>query len=128
MHNGSVIYLVWLDNNTFVTISVDKTLKVWDLENKSVKYNLYPVEKTLLGEPQMGCGLAYSASLKYLIVITLDGKLNIWNTDNLTDGKLPDFVIHGHQTSINHIRYSKANDNLISVDNQGKISNYNYNE
>jgi len=127
MHAGSIIYLVWLDHNTIATISVDKVVKIWDLESKSIKYNLYPVEKSILGESQIGCGLAYSASMNYLILVTLDGKLNIWYTNLFADGKLPDLVIHGHQSSITHVRYSKSIDKLISLDNQGKISNRKFN-
>lgn len=122
MHTASIIYAVWIDKNTLATTSVDKTVKVWDLEAKCHKYTLYPVEKENLGEPQVGCGLAYSASLKLLISLTLDGKINIWNVENLSEDKLPDVVVHGHQESVTHVRYAKATDKLVTLDNQGKIS------
>jgi len=123
MHTASIIYCVWINNNTLATISIDKTIKIWDLENKTIKYTLYSDDKNQLSEAQIGCGLAYSYSLKLLVSLNLDGKLNAWNTDLLEDEKLPDFIVHGHQSSITHVRYSKSNDKLITLDSQGKISN-----
>jgi len=123
MHTASIIYVVWIDKSTLATVSVDKTVKVWDLDAKSVKYTLYPLDKASLGEPQVGCGLAYSDSLKLLISLTLDGKINVWEVEKLCEDKGPDFVVHGHQSSVTHVRYAKLVDKLVSIDNQGKISN-----
>lgn len=126
MHKASIIYLVWLDKSTFATTSVDKTVKIWDLESKSVKYTLYPVDKANISEAQIGCGIAYSDSLKLLVSLTLDGNLNIWNCEKFCEDKIPDVVVHGHQSAVTHVRYAKAIDKLVSLDNQGKISTHNF--
>jgi len=124
-HTASIIYVVWLDKNTLATTSLDKTVKIWDLEAKSVKYTLFPCDKAALGEQQLGCGLAYSQQLKLLIMLTLDGHINFWNVECLGDEKLPDFVVYGHQASVTHVRYARSQDKLVSLDNQGKIGNRN---
>jgi WD repeat-containing protein 1 (actin-interacting protein 1) len=123
-HNMSIMSLIWLDENTLATTSSDKSVKIWDLETKSVKFTLYPVEKSQLGEANMGCGIAFSHSLKYLIMLSFEGKLNIWNYDLLENEKLPDFEIKGHQNSLTHIKYSPKFEKLYSLDNVGKIGNY----
>lgn len=124
MHTASIIYAVWIDKSTLATASVDKTVKIWDLEAKNVKYTLCPVERKDLGEPQVGCGLAFSEQLKLLVLLTLDGKIYLWNLDGFVEDKVPDVVVHGHQSSVTHVRYAREVDNLVSLDNQGKISNF----
>lgn len=126
MHTMSIISLVWIDNNTLVSTSIDRSTKIWDLESKQIKFTLLPAPRPTKGnlpEPHIGCTVTYSAAMKYLIMLTLDGKLNIWNYDSLENDKLPDFVIDGHQNGITHVRYSKQLESLVSLDSSGKISN-----
>jgi WD40 repeat protein len=125
-HTASIISLLWIDNNTILTNSVDKTCKVWDLETKSVKYTLLPVEKDKLTQDQIGCGIVYSAVLKKIISLNLNGQINIWNQDTLEDGKLPDMVLTGHQNSVYHIRYSKQMKKIVSCDSNGYFCNINF--
>jgi WD40 repeat protein len=118
-HKASIIALLWLDNNTLLTNSVDKTCKIWDLETKTCKFTLLPEEKDKLNDDHIGCGIAYSSVLRKIISLNLNGKMNIWNQDTLQDGKLPDLVLTGHQNSVYHVRYSKEIKKLISSDFNG---------
>ena len=121
VHNGAIIQLIWIDNDTIATTSIDKTVKIWDLKEKELKFTLFPVEKESLGENEIGCGLVYSKTMNYLISITLNGKINIWNYENLVNEQKPDIVVDGHQTTITHVRYSKKLEKLISADTNGII-------
>lgn len=118
-HTASIISLLWIDNNTLLTTSVDKTCKIWDLEAKKVKYTLLPVEKEQLSADQIGCGIAYSPVLKKIVSLNLNGFLNIWNLDTLEEGKLPDQVLTGHANSVYHVRYSKQMNKIMSCDSNG---------
>jgi WD40 repeat protein len=118
-HKASIIALLWLDNNTLLTNSVDKTCKIWDLETKTCKFTLLPEEKDKLSDDHVGCGVAYSSVLRKIISLNLNGKINIWNQDTLENEKLPDLILTGHQNSVYHVRYSKQMKKIISCDFNG---------
>lgn len=122
-HTASIISLFWIDNNTLLTNSVDKTCKIWDLESKTCKFTLLPIEKDNLTQDHTGCGVIYSSVLKKIISLNLNGFLNIWNYDTLEDGKLPDMVLSGHSNSVYHVRYSKQMKKLVSCDFNGYFGN-----
>ena len=118
-HTASIIALLWIDNNTILTNSVDKTCKIWDLETKSCKFTLLPAEKDNLTQDHIGCGIIYSSVLKKIISLNLNGRMNIWNFDTIEDGKLPDMILTGHQNSVYHVRYSKQLKKIVSCDSNG---------
>ena len=122
-HKMTIISSCFLDDDKLITASLDKTVKIWSLSEKKVLYTLVPEEK--LGVPNMMCGVVTNG--KVIVAVTLNGNINVWKCDNLSDNKLPDQVILGHQDSINKMIYSKVNKEIISGDFTGKIVLFNEN-
>jgi WD40 repeat protein len=118
-HTAAIIGITWLDNSTIATCSLDKTVKVWNLDEKACKYTLYPTEKTKLDIPDSGC--AVNNNSNYLFSLSLNGNLHFWKITELSDGKLPDLIIEGHQYYISHIIQFKTKSNILSSDFNGKI-------
>jgi len=56
-----------------------------------------------------------------VISLSLNGKLNFWKIEGLSDGKEPDFVLNGHQNYVLKVVYNKLNETVISADTNGKI-------
>lgn len=100
-----------MDDETFVTSSMDKTLKLWNLtEKKATKYGFtlilwftidnskYNVaEKPQIGDMQVGVAVTNSN----LVSLSLDGSLNVW-TDfkNTKEGSLPNQRYPGHNVKL----------------------------
>ncbi len=117
-HTMAIMGMVWLSNTSFATCSLDRTVKVWDLESKAVLNTLYPVEKESLGIPDSGCAINFNG--EYLISVSLSGVLNFWNFNNLKDGALPDKVIDGHQNYISAL-VVRNGEYVYSADMNGKV-------
>lgn len=125
-HKMAIIGVCWIDNATLATCSLDRTVKVWDINDKSCKYTLYPREKSSLDVPDTGCGIVTNGI--YLISLSLNGCLNFWLVSLLTREKLPDKIIDGHQSYISEILYLPSKSQIISSDSNGKIILWNTNE
>ena len=121
-HTGAIISVIWLDNTSIATCSLDKSIKVWDISEKKLKYSLYPNDKSSLNVPETFTSINCNST--YLIGLTLNGKLNFWKLNELSDEQLPNIVIDGHQNYISNIVYKKSSDEIISSDSNGKISKF----
>lgn len=119
-HTGAIIGVTWLDNTTIATCSLDKSVKVWDISEKSLKFTLYPREKSQVDIPEIFCGINNNGI--YIIAITLNGKLNFWKISDLAEGQAPTISLDGHQNYITSIVYNDETGDVISADNNGKIS------
>jgi len=109
-----------MDNNTIITGGLDKQVKVWNLKDKTT-ITLLTSEK-----PQLGDTLtAIATNDKYVIALTLDGKLHFWNQNEISDKKLASKVIEGHQNYISSVIYNSKMQTVYSADTSGKISNNN---
>lgn len=122
-HKMTIISTCFLDDDKLITASLDKSIKIWSLSEKKVLFTLFPEEK--VNVPNMMCGVVTNG--KIIVCVTLNGNINVWNCDNLSDKKLPDQIILGHQDSINKMIYSKVNKEIISGDFTGKIVLFNEN-
>ena len=117
-HTAAIIAVCWIDNSTIATTSLDKSVKVWDLNEKVCKYTLYPKDKRDV--PEMCCGIASNGNL--LISLSLSGILNYWKVSDLADEKLPDYTFDGHQGNISGI--VNTPNGIVSSDSVGKLSKY----
>jgi WD repeat-containing protein 1 (actin-interacting protein 1) len=118
-HTMAIIGVCWIDCTTIATSSLDKTVKIWDLNEKVCKFTLLPKEKTKLGLPEFSCGI--NTNGKYVFSLSLSGILNFWDINSLQDEKLPDRIIDGHQNYVSSIVEVKSKNLVISSDNNGKI-------
>ena len=71
-----IMGVYWIDNTLIATCSLDRTVKVWDIKEKTCKFTLYPREKALLDIPDSGCGI--NTNGKYLFALSLSGSMNFW--------------------------------------------------
>jgi WD40 repeat protein len=120
-HTGAIIGVCWLDNKTIATCSLDKLVKVWDIEEKVCKYTL--MSKKELDLPDVCSGIAVAGD--WLISLSLSGVLNYWSINGLEDGKLPDLTYDGHQGNISGIISTKTGE-ILSSDATGKLCNFFY--
>ena len=118
-HTMAIIGVCWIDNTTLATCSLDRSVKIWDLNEKACKFTLYPKEKSLLGVPDSACGIRTNG--KWVFTLSLSGVLNFWDLSNLTDEKIADRVIDGHQNYVSAIVHVKSKNLVLSGDVNGKI-------
>lgn len=118
-HTMAIIGVCWLDNSTIATCSLDRTVKVWDISEKTLKYTLYPRNSSELDIPDSCC--AINCNSTYLFSLSLSGVLNFWEVSSFADAKLPDKVIDGHQNYISAIVHNKSKNLTISADVNGKV-------
>jgi len=100
----------YLDVKTLITASMDKTVKVWDLEtNKCIKYFSLPKlpnhshrtlilnDKPTVDDMQQGATLIKDG----ICSLSLNGTLNFWrNALSLSDKSLPSDTAIGHQVML----------------------------
>ena len=110
--------LCWIDNSTVATCSLDCSVKIWNITEGIIKYTLYPEDKNALDIPNSACGI--NCNSNHLILLTLNGMLHFWVLANLSDEKLPDISIDGHQNYVSSIIKTKSG-SIISGDFNGKI-------
>lgn len=120
-HKMSIMTVRWIDNDRFVTGSLDKTIKIWSLSEKKVLLTLNTAEKPQID--QMICGLV--ATEKSIVGLTLNGQICEWKMETAVDGKLPDLILDGHNAAITKLCYLKQTKEFISCDNIGKIFKWN---
>lgn len=113
-HNGAILVCEWLDNETFITGSLDATVKIW--KGKEIT-TLNVVEKPEI-EHKI-CGLTYSK--RHIVVLTLNGDLNFYDRDKIIDGMLPTFIQKGHQVYVTKMVYVPLTKEIYSIDKRGRI-------
>jgi len=116
-HTSAIITVNWVDNNTLVTGSLDKLVKVWKVKEKEIITLLTSTTPNRVED----IIAAVSNNDKYVICLTLDGRLHLWEISSLTDKKLPDKVIDGHQNYVSSVVYNSKLATTFSADTNGKI-------
>jgi WD40 repeat protein len=127
-HTNGIIGVSWLNENFIVTSSMDKTVKIWDLTNKTNKtLRIDLSEKDVGSDDEMQSGLTIGK--EYIISLSLNGTLNLWSLANFTSSpsldafsEFPNKRIFGHQAHINLVKYNFSQKKLYSADISGRIS------
>lgn len=115
-HTGTIYCVNWFsDSKRFATASADKTIKVWNFDDKSCLYTLKVKETPTLFDMQNGVAVSDTR----IASVSLDGSLNIWEYATLAEGKLPDRVLKFHTTAIMNVSADK--NTLVSFGQGGSI-------
>ncbi len=118
-HKMAIIGCAFIDDDRLVTASLDKSVKIWNLKEKTLLFTLIPKDDKKLKNDFCFCGVQVNS--KKIVAVALSGIIYVWNLDSLADNKLPDEVWDGHQGPINCILYSKSTKEIISSDTTGKV-------
>ncbi len=95
-HKGGIVAIHFPEDNTLISASSDKTIKIWNLKEKKAICTLLPVEETHLNDFQH-MQTAVSEFGGNIVSVSLNGKINIWKKENVQDKASPDIVINGHK-------------------------------
>lgn len=129
-HTNGIISLVWLSENCIATCSMDKTVKVWDLNSKKcITLQVCPPDKELNNESDMQSSIVIGK--EYLISLSLNGTFNLFDLKKYRESEkydsfndYPNKRIFGHQHHINLVKYHPKLDKLYSTDTSGRISKF----
>lgn len=117
-HKMAIISAAFIDDDRFLTASLDKTVRVWNLKEKKVLASLILKEGKLDAQYKL-CGVQTNG--KTIYAIALNSIIYSWNLDTIADNKLPDMYYLGHKGNITSIIYDKEGKNIVSGDNNGTI-------
>lgn len=118
-HKMAIIQCCFIDNDRLATCSIDRSVKVWNLKDKKLLYTLIPAQGPKLDIPYIFCGVASDG--KKIVAISLNGDLYVWNVASLSDNKLPDLTIAGHQGPITAMDMAKKAKEIVTGDTMNKV-------
>lgn len=127
-HSNGISSVIWLNENCIATCSMDKTGKIWDLnENEKKCHTLSVCSKDSTSDSGMQCSIILGKD--YLISLSLNGTFNLFDLGKFKEnGKYDNFetsptkFIYGHQNHVNLVKYHNNLKRLYSSDNSGRIS------
>jgi len=115
-HTGSIYSVQWFsDSVRFVTSSADKTIKVWNFDDKSCLFTLNVSDAPTLNDMQNGVACSDSR----VASVSLDGSINLWNYESLAEGKIPDQSMKFHTRAVMSLAYHE--NSLVSFDQGGTV-------
>lgn len=117
-HKMAIVSSCFLDADRIVTCSIDRSVKVWNLKEKTVQFTLIPKEGKL-DTSYIMCGVQTNG--KVILALTLNGVIHSWNVESLADNKLPDLTLDGSLGYITQIVNCPSTKEVISGDSNGKI-------
>ena len=117
-HKMAIISCAYIDDNRLATCSIDRSVKIWDLNEKKLLFTLIPAEGKL-GNPYIFCGIVSDG--KKIVTVSLSGTLYSWDVETLTDNKLPDLTLYGHQNPVTCIDMAKNAKEFITGDTNNTV-------
>ena len=117
-HKMAIISCSFIDDERLVTASIDRTVKIWNLKEKKLLFTLIPAEGKL-GIPYIFCGVQSDG--KKIVAVALSGSLYSWDVETLSDNKLPDLTLHGHQAPVTCVAMAKNAKEIISGDTLNNV-------
>ena len=79
-HKMAIISCAYIDDNRLATCSIDRSVKIWDLNEKKLLFTLIPAEGKL-GTPYIFCGIVSDG--KKIVTVSLSGTLYSWDVETL---------------------------------------------
>ena len=117
-HKMAIISCAYLDDARLATCSIDRTVKIWDLNEKKLLFTLIPAEGKL-GTPYIFCGIVCDG--KKIVAVSLNGTLYSWDVETLDDNKLPDLILYGHQNPVTSLDMAKNANEIITGDTNNLV-------
>ena len=117
-HKMAIISCAYLDDARLATCSIDRTVKIWDLNEKKLLFTLIPAEGKL-GTPYIFCGIVCDG--KKIVTVSLNGTLYSWDVETLDDNKLPDLILYGHQNPVTSLDMAKNAKEIITGDTNNLV-------
>ena len=117
-HKMAIISCAYLDDARLATCSIDRTVKIWDLNEKKLLFTLIPAEGKL-GTPYIFCGIVCDG--KKIVAVSLNGTLYSWDLETLDDNKLPDLILYGHQNPVTSLDMAKNAKEIITGDTNNLV-------
>ena len=117
-HKMAIISCAYLDDARLATCSIDRTVKIWDLNEKKLLFTLIPAEGKL-GTPYIFCGIVCDG--KKIVAVSLNGTLYSWDVETLDDNKLPDLILYGHQNPVTCLDMAKNAKEIITGDTNNLV-------
>ena len=117
-HKMAILASAFIDDERLVTASIDRSVKVWNLKEKTLLFTLIPAEGKL-GTEYIFCGVVSDG--KKIVTVTLGGTIYSWDVATLADNKLPDLTLCGHQFPISALAVAKTAKETISGDTNNKV-------
>ena len=117
-HKMAIISCAYLDDARLATCSIDRTVKIWDLNEKKLLFTLIPAEGKL-GTPYIFCGIVCNG--KKIVTVSLNGTLYSWDVETLDDNKLPDLILYGHQNPVTSLDMAKNAKEIITGDTNNLV-------
>ena len=117
-HKMAIISCAYLDDARLATCSIDRTVKIWDLNEKKLLFTLIPAEGKL-GTPYIFCGIVCDG--KKIVAVSLNGTLYSWDVETLDDNKLPNLILYGHQNPVISLDMAKNAKEIITGDTNNLV-------
>ena len=117
-HKMAIVSCAFIDDERLATASIDRTVKIWNLNEKKLLFTLIPAEGKL-GNPFIFCGVQSDG--KKVVAVALSGSLYSWDVECLDNNKLPDLVLHGHQAPVTCVAMAKNAKEIISGDTNNNV-------
>jgi WD40 repeat protein len=92
-----ILNIDFLSESILLSASSDKSIKLWDLEKKDILCTLLPSPQEALGIEYMQTTVGHFEG--NVVSISLSGKINIWEKNDIGENALPNSVILGHKVN-----------------------------
>ncbi len=117
-HADAVRDVVYIENNKFVTCGNDGAVKIWNLQDTTLK-SFVPLNLKRDNNMRGGArSLCLSGDKKKLAAGAYNGKILLWN--EITEQNKP-IILDAHTSVVNNLFFINENKNILSISNDKKL-------